>query len=51
MQKSDLIYLSHMLEMAEKALSKIEGKTRKDFDADENLRLALIYPLRTYMLP
>jgi len=36
-----------MLEMAEKALSKIRGKTKKDFDADENLRLALIYLLQT----
>ena len=35
-----------MLEMAEKALSKIRGKTKKNFDADENLRLALIYLLQ-----
>jgi len=46
MQKDDLILLGHMLEMAEKALSKVQGKTKEDFDQDENLRLALAHLLQ-----
>ena len=30
-----------MLDMADKAVGKVRGLTRADFDADENLRLAL----------
>lgn len=32
-----------MLETARKALGKVERKSRADFDADENLRLALAH--------
>jgi uncharacterized protein with HEPN domain len=46
MQKDDLILLGHMLEMAEKALAKVQGKTRENFNQDENLRLALSYLLQ-----
>jgi len=43
MQHDDVVYLGHMLDMALKARSKIEGKTRLDYDHDENLRLALTH--------
>jgi uncharacterized protein with HEPN domain len=46
MPKDDLILLGHMLEMAQKALSKVQGKTREAFDQDENLRLALAHLLQ-----
>ncbi len=46
MPKDDLIYIGHMLDMAKKALGKVEGKTRTDFDKDENLRLALTHLLQ-----
>jgi len=38
MSKDDLVYVGHMLDMAEKALKLAEGKSRADFDADEAWR-------------
>lgn len=46
MPKDDLVYVGHMLDTARQAYSKIQGKTRADFDTDENLRLALAYLLQ-----
>jgi uncharacterized protein with HEPN domain len=43
MAKDDLVYIGHMLDMAEKALKLAEGKSRGDFDADEALALGLTY--------
>lgn len=43
MHRDDLIYLSHMLETARKAVAKAAGKTRGDFDADEDLRIVLAH--------
>ena len=47
MQKDDLVYAGHMLDMARKACAKVEGTARPDFDADENLRLALAHLIQT----
>jgi hypothetical protein len=41
--KDDLVYVGHMLDMARRALSKVEGKGRPEYDADENLRMALVH--------
>src|SRR5713101_7997708 len=43
MQKDDLVYAGHMLDTARRAMSKIAGKTRDDYDQDENLRMALAH--------
>ena len=43
MQKDDLIYAGHMLDTARKAASKVAGRTREDYDRDENLRMALAH--------
>lgn len=43
MSPRDLIYVGHMLDMARKAVSKTQTISREDYDADENLRLALIH--------
>ncbi|NOZ20305.1 MAG: DUF86 domain-containing protein [Planctomycetes bacterium] len=43
MQKDDLVYVGHMLDMPEKALQKVKGKPRGDYDQDENLRMALAH--------
>lgn len=43
MAKDDLVYIGHMLDMAEKALRLAQGKSRADFDSDEALALGLIY--------
>jgi uncharacterized protein with HEPN domain len=47
MPKDDLVYTGQMLEIARRAVEKVLGKTRNDFDKDENLRLALAYLLQT----
>jgi uncharacterized protein with HEPN domain len=43
MSPRDLVYVGHMLDMARKAVTKTVGLSRAAYDADENLRLALIY--------
>ena len=43
MPKDNLVYVGHMLDMAASALDKVRGKTRAEYDADENLRLALAH--------
>jgi uncharacterized protein with HEPN domain len=43
MQKDDLVYAGHMLDMAEKAREKVAGRSRDEYDADENLRMALVH--------
>src|SRR5438046_4301716 len=43
MQKDDLVYTGHMLDMAPKAADKVAGKTRAEYDEDENLRMALAH--------
>lgn len=43
MAHEDLVYVGHMLDTARLALGKIVGKSRDDFDGDENLRLALTH--------
>jgi uncharacterized protein with HEPN domain len=43
MTPRDLVYVGHMLDTARKAVSKTEGVSREAYDADENLRLALIH--------
>jgi uncharacterized protein with HEPN domain len=47
MPADDLMYIGHMLDMARQAVSKVRGKTRKEFDEDDNLRLALAYLLQS----
>lgn len=46
MPKDDKVYIGHMLDMAKKACEKANNKKREDFDADENLRLALTHLLQ-----
>jgi uncharacterized protein with HEPN domain len=43
MPRDDAVYVGHMLDTARKAVEKVERKSRADFDADENLRLALAH--------
>jgi uncharacterized protein with HEPN domain len=43
----DLVYVGHMLDMAKKAVSKTQNISRETYDADENLRLALIHLIQT----
>ena len=43
MQKDDMVYVGHMLDMANKAVEKVQGRTREDYDQDENLRITLAH--------
>ena len=43
MSKDDTLYFGHMLDMARKACAKTRSIGREDYDADENLRLALAH--------
>jgi len=43
MSPRDLVYVGHMLDMARKAVAKTRDGSREQYDADENLRLALIH--------
>jgi uncharacterized protein with HEPN domain len=47
MQKDDLIYVSHMIDLATSAVNKVDPITRERFDSDENLRLALTHLVQT----
>jgi len=42
-----MLYLSHMLDLAGKAVSKTQGLARQQYDDDENLRLALVHLVQT----
>jgi uncharacterized protein with HEPN domain len=43
MSPRDRVYVGHMLDMARKAVTKTRDLSREEYDADENLRLALIH--------
>lgn len=43
MPKDDLDYVGHMLDSAQTALRLVAGKSRKDYDGEETLRLALAH--------
>lgn len=46
MQKDDLVFVGHMLDLARRALELYQHKTREDFDNDEALALALTHLLQ-----
>jgi hypothetical protein len=46
MQKDDLIYVGDMSDRAAEILAKVRGLSRADFDADGNLRLAVLHLLQ-----
>lgn len=43
MPQGDLLYLGHMLDVSVQAVEKIRGKSREEYEEDENLRLALAH--------
>ena len=47
MPKDEMIYIGHMLDMSQKAVQAIKGKTRPQYDQDELLRLALTHLVQT----
>ena len=47
MQRDDTVYLGHMLDMARKAASRIQGKSRRAYDGDEDLRIVIAHLVQT----
>lgn len=47
MSPRDRVYVGHMLDVARKAVGKVQGISREDYDTDENLRLALTHLIQT----
>jgi uncharacterized protein with HEPN domain len=47
MQKDDLVYVGHMLDTARAIVGKVSGKSRLDFDGDDNLRIAIAHLVQT----
>jgi uncharacterized protein with HEPN domain len=43
MKKDETIYVGHMLDLARLICEKIAGKSRQQYDRDENLRFALVH--------
>jgi len=43
MPKDDLVYVGHMPDTARKVADKVASLGRKDFDKDENLRIAVAH--------
>lgn len=43
MPKDEAVYPGHMVDMAEKVIAKTRDCTREQFDANEDLRLALVH--------
>ncbi len=42
-RKDDMVYFGHMLDIGRKVAERMQRLTRKDFDANEDLRLALAH--------
>jgi uncharacterized protein with HEPN domain len=47
MQKDNLVYVGHMLDMCRKVADKLKGKKRAEYDQDENLRMAIAHIIQT----
>ena len=47
MQRDDNVYLGHMLDTARKARIRVEGKSRSDYDGDEDLRIVIAHLVQT----
>lgn len=45
-QRDDLVYVGHMVDIANKAIEFVQGLTREDFDNNELLRLSLTHLLQ-----
>lgn len=45
-QRDDQVYIGHMIDTANKAIGFVAGRSREDFDHDEQLRLAVTHLLQ-----
>ncbi|MEW6349685.1 MAG: HepT-like ribonuclease domain-containing protein [Thermodesulfobacteriota bacterium] len=47
MQKDDIVYLGHMLDMARKVSVRVADRSKTDFDEDEDLRFVIAHLIQT----
>jgi uncharacterized protein with HEPN domain len=47
MRRDDQVYVRHMLDTCELAIAKLSGKSRREYDGDDTLRLALAHLVQT----
>jgi uncharacterized protein with HEPN domain len=47
MQKDDTVHLSHMLDMARKISVRVAGRSKTDYEADEDLRFVIAHLIQT----
>ena len=47
MPKNDSIYIGHILDAANKVTVRIQGKTRSEYDANEDLQIVLSFLIQT----
>src|SRR5947209_6164312 len=47
MPKDDSVYLGHMLDAALKIAARIQGKSRAEYDASEDLQIVLTFLIQT----
>lgn len=47
MRRDDLVYVRHMEDLTRSVVGKVRGRTRDEFDEDENLRLAVAHLIQT----
>jgi uncharacterized protein with HEPN domain len=47
MSKDDSVYVGHMLDLTKKIIDKTSGLARRDYDSNEDLRLALTHLIQT----
>jgi len=47
MPKGDLVYLSHMLDVARNVVRRVEHRTRAEYEADEDLRIIVAHLVQT----
>jgi uncharacterized protein with HEPN domain len=48
MQKDDLVFVGHMLDTARAIVGRLAGRSRAEFEANEDLRLALAHLIQTF---
>ncbi len=47
MHKDDSVYIGHMLDTAQKAAAKVAGRSREEYDADDDLRIIIAHLVQT----
>ncbi len=47
MKKDDAVYLGHIVDLADKISQRVKGKSRDDFDSNEDLRIVLTHWVQT----